>query len=112
MDIHLPNIIFIHFFIFQFILSIEYLKKYDSVKVDCDHNNLIILNSFQFTIPSSIYFKFSTNAKMIKEISYEFYDKIDINEIEIYNDSRFSIFPSGEAYEIIYNINNSNIIME
>ena len=81
MKIYGPYIIYILFICLNFIFSVEYLKKYGSVEINCEKNNFLIFDSSSFPIPSTIHFKFSikSNSYFDKVISFE-YDFIDIND--------------------------------
>lgn len=107
MNINLSYIIYIFFFNFKFIFSLKNLNKHESVEVDCNLFNFIVFDSSDFPIPSSIYFKFTTDSEFITTISFEFFDYINPNNIQRYNDSRFALFPSGESFEMINNVNHS-----
>ena len=87
-------------FYIKFIFSIEYLKKYEKIEINCTTNNFIIFNSSDFNIPSTIYFIFSTNSTLSKEISFEFFDLFDNFDTEKLNNLRFGAFPSSESYEM------------
>ena len=97
--------IYIIYFCFKFIISIEYLEKYSSKEIDCGITKSIVFNSSTFTIPSTLHFKISTNSIFLANISYEFYDIYDINTREKFNNPRFVLFPAKESSEIINQTN-------
>ena len=110
---------YIIFLIFKLVLSIEYLNKYGSIEIECSDDNLLIFDSSSFPIPSTIYFKFSTNKNSLfdKNISYE-YDILLINNninknINNFNDiieakSTINITADNTSYNYSDN-NNDNI---
>ena len=59
---------------FDLIFSFEFLKKYESIKINCENTNLIIFDSSTFEFPSTIHFKFSTdihtNVIKMKKLSF------------------------------------------
>ena len=110
MYIKLQCYIFLLYLNINFIFTIEQLNKFSSIDISCDQNEFIIFDSSEFKIPSTLYFKLSTNSSLEKEIRYEFNDTIDItnNNIDLEN-LRYVYYPSKETNE---NYNNEIVIIK
>ena len=103
MYINLQCYICILYLNINFIFSIGNLNKYSSIVISCNTKEFIIFDSSDFKIPSTLYFKFSTNSSLEKEIRYEFNDITDINNN--LENLRYVHYPSKETNE-----NNNNEI--
>lgn len=107
MNLYFISVLIALFLNSKFVFAFIYLKKYSSLEIECDTNNFLIFNSSDFAIPSEIYFKVTSNLTFLKDINYEFYDIIETNNTEIYNNLRYIAFPLAESNKINDNINTS-----
>ena len=81
---------------FDLIFSFEFLKKYETIEINCENTNLIIFDSSTFEIPSTIHLKFltdiHTNVIKMKKLSFEF-DFREIKDISKYEELKFLLSP-------------------
>ena len=110
MYINLQCYICIFYLNINFIFSDNRLDKYSSIDIKCEGNDFIIFNSSDFKIPSTLYFKISTNSSFDQDIHY------DYNEENVIGDNKYN--PSFHlrhmhklTKESKENINNEEIII-
>ena len=91
---------------FDLIFSFEFLKKYETIEINCENTNLIIFDSSTFEIPSTIHLKFltdiHTNVIKMKKLSFEF-DFCEIKDISKYEELKFLLSPTLVFNETIDN---------
>ena len=110
MYINLQYYICILYININFIFTIEHLNKYSSIDISCNTKEFITFDSSIFKIPSTLYFKLSTNSSLQREIRYEFNDTKDMTDNNIYLENlRYVHNPSKETTE---NYNNEIIIIK
>ena len=81
---------FINIYLIINVLSIQILKKDESIKTD---NNYVIFDSSQFAIEDEMYFELKAKSLCDEYLDYQFFDNID--SIDYYSD--LSYYTSKEA---------------
>lgn len=107
MYINLQCYICILYLNINIILSIDFLNKYSSIDIYCNSYALLSFDTSDFKIPSTFYFKVSTNSSLNQAINFEFKDSIDLDNN--YNNLQYMYLPSKELYE---NNINENITIK
>lgn len=97
--------------LFKYIISLDYLNKYESIEVDGSQTKFIIFHSSGFSKSDTIYFKLTSKAKCFNFLGFLFEDTIDKYNPTKYADifqftatpaSMFNELIEGENYTIYY----------
>ena len=93
-------------FLFNEILSIDFLKKYSSVKVSCPTKKKMVFDSSEFNLNEDMFFTFKLNAKGLDgRIYYSFYENINIEDNNSIND-KYGSTPKDPTSSMTTKTNN------
>ena len=91
----------------KLILAVEYLNKYSFIEVDGTQIKFIIFDSSSFGKLSTMYFKFTSATRCDDDITFEFSDSIEMNNLNKYNNLNNNLGKAGTTYEVINGVNKT-----